>query len=248
MKIKKELITQRDSKSPISEIFRTLRTNIQFMITNKEMKTLLITSTSPEEGKSWIASNLAVTFAHTGNKVVLIDADMRKGRQYSIFRVAPRPGLSNYLSKIDEKDSKKIDINNYIKPTEIDNLFLIPTGNIPPNPSELLVASKMSELLEELKEKYDIIIIDGTPCDLVTDSVILSSVADSTVIVTKYKSTKKDKLERIIRNIQNVGGNLIGIVINQFPVSKKNYNKSYYYSSKDENNTNKNKIKRGEQQ
>ena len=107
MKLKKELITQRDPKSPVSEVFRTLRTNIQFMSTNKKLKTLLITSTFPSEGKSWVASNLAVTFAQAGNKVILIDADMRKGRQYTIFGVSPRPGLSNYLSGNYKADEDK---------------------------------------------------------------------------------------------------------------------------------------------
>ena len=106
MKLKKELITQRDPKSPVSEVFRTLRTNIQFMSTNKKLKTLLITSTFPSEGKSWVASNLAVTFAQAGNKVILIDADMRKGRQYTIFGASPRPGLSNYLSGMDVKEGQ----------------------------------------------------------------------------------------------------------------------------------------------
>ena len=93
--MKKELVTQQDPKSPISEIFRTLRTNIQFMNTKGRLKSILITSTLPGEGKSWVASNLAVTFAQAGKKVILIDADMRKGRVYSIFGVSPRPGLSN---------------------------------------------------------------------------------------------------------------------------------------------------------
>lgn len=229
MKIKKELITQRDSKSPISEIFRTLRTNIQFMSTNKKMKTLLITSTVPGEGKSWVASNLAVTFAQAGNKVILIDADMRKGRQYSIFGVPPKPGLSNFLSDADENE--KVNVKKYIRKTEIENLLVMPTGSIPPNPSELLVAPQMVKLLGELKESFDIIIIDGTPCELVTDSVILSSITDSTLIVTAYKSTRKDSLERIVKNIQNVGGNLVGVVVNKMPMSAKKYYGSY--SSKD---------------
>ena len=98
--MKKELIVQRDPKSPISEVFRTLRTNIQFMNAKNNLKTVLITSTMPGEGKSWVSSNLAVTFAQAGKKVILVDADMRKGRQYSIFGETPRPGLSNYLSGV----------------------------------------------------------------------------------------------------------------------------------------------------
>lgn len=229
MKIKRELITQRDPKSPVSEVFRTLRTNIQFMNANKKLKTLLITSTFPSEGKSWVASNLAVTFAQAGNKVILIDADMRKGRQYTIFGVSPRPGLSNYLSGMDVPEGQEPDITKYLQKTEIENLLIMTAGNIPPNPSELLVSPQMNKLLEDLKQACDIIIIDGTPCELVTDSVILSRIVDSTVVVTAHKETKKDNLERVIKNIQNVGGHLAGVVVNKMPVSVKKYNEKYYY-------------------
>ena len=231
MKFKKELIVQRELKSPVSEVFRTLRTNIQFMSTNKKLKTLLITSTFPGEGKSWVASNLAVTFAQAGNKVILIDADMRKGRQYTIFRASPRPGLSNYLSGLDIDEDQELDVSRYLQKTGVDNLLLMTAGNIPPNPSELLVSSQMEKLLEDLKEATDIIIIDGTPCELVTDSIILSRIVDSTVIVTAYKETKKDSLDRIIKNIQQVGGHIAGVVVNKMPISVKKYNENYYYES-----------------
>lgn len=231
--MRKELIAQRDPKSPVSETFRTLRTNIQFMNTNNKLKTLLITSTLPGEGKSWVASNLAITFAQAGKKVVLIDADMRKGRQYAIFEVSPRPGLSNYLSGIDsDSEENSIDeIIDYIQETEVKNLYVISAGNIPPNPSELLITPKMVNLLDKLKQVSDIVIIDGTPCELVTDSVILSRLVDSTVIVTAHKQTKKDTLQKIVTNIQNVGGKIAGIVLNKIPVSAKKYEQSYYYGS-----------------
>lgn len=231
--MRKELIAQRDPKSPVSETFRTLRTNIQFMNTNNKLKTLLITSTLPGEGKSWVASNLAITFAQAGKKVVLIDADMRKGRQYTIFEVSPRPGLSNYLSGIDSKSEENSmdEIIDYIQETEVKNLYVISAGNIPPNPSELLITPKMVNLLDKLKQVSDIVIIDGTPCELVTDSVILSRLVDSTVIVTAHKQTKKDTLQKIVTNIQNVGGKIAGIVLNKIPVSAKKYEQSYYYGS-----------------
>lgn len=231
MKSNKELIVQKDSKSPVSEVFRTLRTNIQFMNANKKLKTLLITSTFPGEGKSWVASNLAVTFAQAGNKVILIDADMRKGRQYKIFDALPRPGLSNYLSGMDLEEEEDPDISKYLQRTEVNNLLIMTAGNIPPNPSELLVSDQMNKLLKDLKSVCDIVVIDGTPCELVTDSVILSRIVDSTVIVTAHKETKKDNLEKIVRNIKNVGGNLAGVVINKMPVSIKKYNENYYYAS-----------------
>lgn len=229
MKKKKELIAQKDPKSPVSEVFRTLRTNIQFMSTNKKLQTLLITSTFPDEGKSLVASNLAITFAQAGNKVILIDADMRKGRQFKIFDVLPKPGLSNYLSGIDVQNPNDINISEYVQKTNVENLLIMTAGNIPPNPSELLVSPQMTRLLEDLKEVCDIIIIDGTPCELVTDSVILSRIVDSTVIITAHKETKRDSLERVIKSIKNVGGNIAGVVVNKTPVSGKEYNEKYYY-------------------
>ncbi len=238
--MRKELIAQRDPKSPVSEVFRTLRTNIQFMNTNNQLKTLLVTSTLPGEGKSWVTSNLAVTFAQAGKKVILVDADMRKGRQYTIFEVSPRPGLSNYLSGVNSNSEKEMsdDLADYIQDTQIPNLYIIPAGNIPPNPSELLISTKMVSLLDRLKELCDIVIIDGTPCELVTDSIILSRIVDSTVIVTAHKQTKKDDLKKIITNIQNVGGKIAGIVLNKVPVSAKRYEQAYYYGSTKSTNTN----------
>ena len=229
--MKKELIAELDPKSPISEVFRTLRTNIQFVNTKGKLKTILVTSTFPGEGKSWVASNLAVTFAQAGKKVVLIDADMRKGRQYSIFGVSPIPGLSNYLSGIGIDENQELDIVDFVQETEVDNLFIIPAGNIPPNPSELLISPQMVNLLEELKDLCDIVILDGTPNELVTDSLILTRLVDSTVIVTASKETKKENLKRAIANIQNVGGKIAGVIVNKVPVSAKKYQQSYYYGS-----------------
>ena len=231
--MKKELIAELDPKSPISEVFRTLRTNIQFMNTKGKLKTILVTSTFPGEGKSWVASNLAVTFAQAGKKVVLIDADMRKGRQYNIFGISPIPGLSNYLSGIDIDDEERdiTDIADYVQDTEVDNLFVMPAGNIPPNPSELLISPQMVDLLEQLKDLCDIVLIDGTPNELVTDSLILTRLVDSTIIVTASKQTKKDNLRRAIQNIQNVGGKIAGVVVNKVPIAAKKYEQSYYYGS-----------------
>ena len=233
--MKKEVIAHKNPKSPISEIFRTVSTKIQFMNVNKKMKALVVTSTFPGEGKSWVASNLAVTFAQAGKKVVLIDADMRKGRQYAIFGVSPKPGLSNFLSQveIDQEGKLSEDIGNYIQSTEVENLYVIPAGNVPPNQSELLVSAQMIGLLDALKSSCDMIIIDGTPSELVTDSVILSRIADSTLIVTAHKITKKDALERVVKNIKNVGGNIAGVVINKVPISAKRYDEKYYYYGKD---------------
>ena len=236
----KELIVKEEPKSPISEIFRTLRTNIQFMNTKNKLKSLLVTSTIAGEGKSWVSSNLAATFAQAGKKVIILDADMRKGRQYRIFDVSPRPGLSNYLSGVTEND-KEVDLADYIQETEIENLFVIPAGNVPPNPSELLVSESMIHLMESLKEICDIIIIDGPPTQLVTDSLILARIADSTVIIAEGNKTKKESLRRIVDNIQKVGGKIAGVVLNKVKLSAKNYEQSYYYGSTGMVISNKNK-------
>ena len=245
--MRKEVIAEHDPKSPISEIFRTLRTNIQFMSTKGKLRTLLVTSTLPGEGKSWVSANLAVTFAQAGKKVVIIDADMRKGRQYSIFGVSPRPGLSNYLSGMLDGEEIDDNLSNYIQETEVENLYVISAGNIPPNPSELLIAPQMVNLLDQLKEMCDIIIIDGTPSQLVTDSLILTRLVDSTIIVTAQKHTKKEDLKRVITNIQNVGGKIAGVVVNKVTISAKKYEQSYYYGSTSTRNmktTNKNSTAR----
>lgn len=227
--MRKELIAHKTPKSPISELFRTLRTNIQFMNNSKKMKTLLVTSAFFGEGKSWVTSNLAVTFAQMGKKVILIDADMRKGRQYAIFGVSPKPGLSNLLVEYDLESGNTDQILDYVQETEVENLFVISAGNVPPNPSELLVSKEMPIILEELKKICDIVIIDGTPCELVTDSVILSRIVDTTIVIAAHKKTKKEALQRVIRNIKNVGGNLAGVVINKVPISGKKYEERYYY-------------------
>ncbi len=231
--MKKEVIVFKDPKSPISEIFRTLRTNIQFMDTKRNAKTVLVTSTFAGEGKSWISSNLAVSFAQTGRKVLLIDADMRKGRQYTIFGIAPKPGLSNYLSGITMNDTgfASKDIGDYIQTTDVENLHVMAAGNVPPNPAELLIAPQMTNLIEEAKQIYDILIIDSTPSQLVADSLILARIVDSTIVVTACKETKKEDLKRVITNIQNVGGKISGVVLNKVPVSAKKYEERYYYSS-----------------
>ena len=244
--MRKEVIVHKNPKSPISEIFRTLRTNIQFMDINKKMKTMLITSTFAGEGKSWVAANIATTFAQTGKKVLIIDADMRKGRQYAIFGVAPRPGLSNYLSstEFDDKGQATESLKEYIQETEVNNLFIITSGNVPPNPAELIGSAQMVNLIENLKNVFDIIIFDGTPCELVADSIILSRLVDSVIIVTAYKKTKKDSLDRCIKNIQNVGGKIAGVILNKMPIKGKEYVEKYYYYGKKSIPNKKNVIKK----
>ncbi|MCL2320761.1 MAG: CpsD/CapB family tyrosine-protein kinase [Oscillospiraceae bacterium] len=228
-----EVITFRSPKSRISEAFKELRTNLEFSMINKQVKTILVTSALPGEGKSWTSSNLAVAFAQHKKKVILVDADLRRGTQADIFNVQASSGLSNLLSDIDqnEEDFDKIDFDKYIMKTEIDNLSIIPSGIRPINPSELLASNAMKLLIDILKFNYDYIIFDGTPSILVTDSIILSSLLDTTVIVAKYKTTKIDSLKQLKKSIGNVGGKIAGVVLNKIPNKRQEYSYGYtgYY-------------------
>lgn len=224
-----ELITHELPKAPISETFRTLRTNLQFMRGNKKFQTILVTSSIPGEGKSWVSANMAVAFAQEGKKVIIVDADMRKGRMATIFKIDKKPGLSNYLSGIEESEF----ISNYIRPTNIENLSILPAGDVPPNPSELLVTQSTEQLIEELKNLYDIVIFDGTPCLLVTDATILARKVDATLLISAFKKTKIKDLEEVKKRIENVGGNVIGMVLNKIPIASKKYQSSYYYGNKE---------------
>lgn len=228
--MRNELITFVSPKTQISEVFRTLRTNIQFMNVDEKLKSLLVTSTVPGEGKSWVSSNLAVTFAQAGKRVLIVDSDMRKGRQHKIFEVNNEKGLSNYLIMTTKSDSLN-SIGEYIQPTLIDNLYIMTSGIIPPNPSELLASQKMIDLIRYLEEIFDIIIFDGTPSTIVTDAIILSKFVNTTLIVSAHKITKTDDLNQVKRNIQNVGGKIAGVVVNKMPVNKKKQRSGYYYEN-----------------
>ena len=230
--MKKEVITQLDPKSPVAEVFRALRTNLQFMNRFGKTQTILLTSTVQAEGKSWVSANLATAFAQTGRKVVIVDADMRKPRQHKIFSVKMCPGLSNYLSEINELGRReKFEYTDCIQKTEVENLYLLPSGNIPPNPSELLLTEKIEELMKELSNEFEVVIFDGAPCLLVTDSTIISRLVDSTVLVVSQKYTKTDDLKEANKRIKSVGGKLVGVVLNRVEVSNKKYADKYYYAN-----------------
>lgn len=218
--MKNELIVQNDPKSNVAEALRIVRTNIQFSAVDEKLKTILITSSLPGEGKSFISSNLAVTFAQNKNKVLLIDCDMRKGRLHRIFKLENDLGLSNLLI-----DDINTDIKKYIKKTEIENLSVITMGTTPPNPSELLSSAKNKVVMEMLKNKFDYIIYDGTPITGLTDSLIMSSLVDKTVLVSAIGDTNVEILTNAKQSLANVNANIAGVVVNKTP-----YTSSSYYS------------------
>ena len=226
--MKNELITFVSPKTQISEVFRTLRTNIQFMNVDGKLKSLLVTSTVPGEGKSWVSANLAITFAQAGKRVLIVDADMRKGRQHDLFELNNTKGLSNYLI-MTTKESSLDSIGEYIQNTLVDNLYVMTAGMVPPNPSELLTSQKMVDLIKYLEKIFDIVIFDGTPSTIVTDAIILSKFVNTTLIVAGHKITKTDDLNQVKRNITNVGGKIAGVVLNKMPTVRRKSKNGYYY-------------------
>ncbi len=231
-KSKNKLIDE-NSRTAFSLAFKNLRSNIQFInVNNKEKNTILITSSKKSEGKTLVAVNLAIAFAKTGKKVILIDADMNSGKIDKMFNIPNDVGLSNYLSGIDENGVEQNErINKFIKDTAIKNLNVITSGTIPPNSSELLSMPKFEEMLKDLSIFYNVVIIDGTRVLNATDALILTRLANSTIIVSNYRKTKKDDLWNAKRDIQNVGGRIIGLIINKVNI-KEDSEKLYYKTKK----------------
>jgi capsular exopolysaccharide synthesis family protein len=213
------LATVRHPQSIIGEAFRTLRTNIKFVTAGKDVKSFVVTSAGPKEGKSVISTNLAVAMANAGENVILVDGDMRRPKVHKYFNIDNTKGLSNLL--IDEK-VKDIETHN----TEFKNLKVIPSGPIPPNPNELLGGSRMKELLLKLKERFDIIIIDSPPVLSVSDSLILGTKTDGAILVFSANKTAKKAGQRANISVKNAGINILGAVLNGVKTHKGGY---YYY-------------------
>lgn len=220
---KTELIVNKYPKSLVSEGIKTLRTNLQFSSVDRELKSILITSSIPGEGKSFISANLATAFCQTGKNVLIVDCDMRKGRQHKIFNVSNSKGLSNLL--IDDFRNTYL---SYIKNTEVKNLFLLTSGTIPPNPSELLNSDKNKELIQLLVSKFDLVIFDGVPCNGLPDSVIMSTLVDKTLIVSAENITPKSLLKNTEKSLSSVKSNIAGVVINKINMKNNKYYGKYY--------------------
>lgn len=237
-KTQDEIIDKSDAKSYVSECINTIRTNILYMNSTNNAKTVLITSSTPNEGKSWISANIAVSFAEINKKVLLIDADMRKGRAHKIFNVENKHGLSEFLYSMtgDVKEDLQLG-KRFIQETQIPSLHILTNGGFPQNPSELLASSYMKELIALFKTAYDIIIVDAPPCKLVTDSIILSTIVDSTVLVVNSANTSINEVKEVKKSIGLVDGEIIGAILNKVKISGKTYKRNYYYSSSDKMET-----------
>jgi len=213
------------NKFSVVEAYKTLRTNVQFLMNNSTSTVITFTSPLPRDGKSTVTSNLGVAFAQTSTKVVIVDCDMRNPRLNKFFNVNPSPGLSNYLANL-------VDLEEIFQPTEYENLHIVSSGRIPPNPAELLSSKGMIELIEILKSRFDLILLDTPPVGIVSDACVTSKYSDGTVLVIKHYSSTYAMVEKCLNSLKLVDAKVIGIVMNAVDYSKvygKRYNK-YGYS------------------
>ncbi|MBU3110767.1 CpsD/CapB family tyrosine-protein kinase [Clostridium lacusfryxellense] len=213
--------TLKKLKNQVAEQFRSLRTNIVFSFLGDEIKSIVVTSSLSGEGKSTIVSNLAVTLASSGKRVVIVDCDLRKPTIHKKFLLSNSKGLTNILIK----DGK---IEDILIASNVPNLFVLPSGPIPPNPSELLGSKNMKEILDELTNGFDIVLIDSPPVLYVSDAQILSVLSQGIIIVTSYGKSDKNALANAKEKIEKVGGKILGVVINGIPDIYNGRNYDYY--------------------
>ncbi|MBC8185896.1 polysaccharide biosynthesis tyrosine autokinase [candidate division KSB1 bacterium] len=214
------LITHLAPKSPVSEAYRSLRTSIQYSKTDTPLKSIVFSSPGPKEGKSTTVVNLAITIAQMGTKVLLVDTDLRRPVIHSIFDLDKSKGISNYLVG-------RISLEEAIMETDIDNLFVMPSGTLPPNPSELLGSKAMKKCINDLKDRFDLVLFDSPPIMAVTDAVVLSSEVDGVVLVIKEGQTKRDSVSRCNDILKNMPNRILGAVMNGINVD--GFYGSYYY-------------------
>ena len=220
--LQRRLITHEDPKSPVAEAYRSLRTSIMYSSANEEIKSILVSSPGPGEGKTTTIANLAITYANLGKKTLLIDTDLRRPVQHRVFNVKRDPGITHYLSGATD------DFNSVIQETEIKNLFVVSAGVIPPNPSELLGSERMRKLVSQLEAEWDMVLFDSPPLVAVTDATMVSKEIDRIIMVVKSGGTDKGAFNRTLLALQNVEAPLGGVVMNAV-TSKNSYGSYYYY-------------------
>ena len=218
----KAIISYNDPKSVISEQYRAIRTNIEYSNVDQNTKTILVTSSDKNEGKTTTVSNLAVSFANLNKKVLLIDCDLRNASIHKMFKINNIYGLTDILAK-----DRAVD--KCIQETELKNLYVLTAGAIPPNPAEILSSEKMKNLIEDLKNIYDYIFIDTPPIGLVTDAGVLSSFIDGVVLVVKSESVEKKYLEETKKKLDAVDARILGAILNSYKSEQKDYEYYSYY-------------------
>ncbi len=216
----KELIVKLNPKTYASEAIKMIRTNLEYINKTETTKAILITSSLPGEGKSFISSNLATSLAQLNKKVIIIDCDLRKGRLHKIFTFNNKKGMSELL-----KENELDLIDDYITSTNIDNLDIITRGSIPFNPAELLTYKSLDIVIELLKERYDYIIIDGTPILGLSDSISLAKKVDMTALVSAIGVSTNYSLLNAKKALESVKANVIGVIANKVPRTKERFYK-----------------------
>ena len=217
-----KLITIHQPRSPTSEAYRILRTNLQFSNIDRTLQAVMVTSSNPQEGKSLTAANLAVVMAQSGARVLLIDADLRRPAQHEIFELDNNVGLTLLLSK------NPLSVPAVLQNSPVDYLKIITSGPIPPNPSELLGSKRMSSLMESMRGEFELIVIDSPPILAVSDASILSTRVDASLLVIDAGHTRRDAAEHAKTALSAVGTSLAGVVLNRLPQRSSGY--TYYYA------------------
>ena len=217
------LVTMRYPKSIASEAYRTLRTNIDFSSLDKEVQTLLVTSSIPGEGKSTTAVNLGAAISNTGRKVLIVDADLRNPVQHKFFDFSNSKGLTSLM--IDDT----LELINVVRKTDVEDFFILTSGPIPPNPAEILTSRKMRNFIKRLTGMYDMVIIDSPPVIAVSDASILASYTDGVVLVVGSGLASRDEARHARDQLQKVKANLLGVVLNKMPLNGSGYYYNYYY-------------------
>lgn len=222
----KEMILKSLPKSPISEAYRGIRTNLEFANIDKNFKTILVTSATAGEGKTTTLCNVAAAMADNGSRVLILDCDLRKPRVHKFFGLSNATGLTDILLK--GHDYKK-----FVHNIDYENISVITAGHIPKNPSELLSSAAMKKFIETLKNDYDYVMIDAPPVVPVTDSVIMSTYIDGVILVCASGDLNIEMAKKTRESLTKVGANILGVVLNKVPVDSKKYAYYYYYHQND---------------
>ena len=233
-----ELAALEKPRSAVAEAFRSIRTALAFSATDGALKRLLVTSSSPKEGKTMVSMNVAMALAQAGKRVLLVGADMRKPRLHKVFQVPGRPGLSNLLAGEGVSNAR-----DAIRPVPgIENLSLLPSGPTPPSPADLLGSERMEELLDELSQEFDVLVLDTPPALNVTDAVVLCQYVPGVILVIRSFTTQRKLAQRATELLARAQGKMVGVILNNvdvhragyYPYSSYYYYQNYYYHYGDE--------------